>query len=566
MTRDAHRGTTAGGRRACVATASATAPTHQESRTTTQADLPGPDIVRRVRFRERQPIRASDLSEEQAHLVSMRRRHSIGGHGWGIVDGLELTLDGGALVLQPGVAVDGYGRELIVPEPTPLGNDIRAQLGSTVFDAWLLYCRLEATRPQRGRRECDPGQHSRCEEVAYVRLTAVAESAHPVVARRPPDVEAADADFPPNRTPPDGSDRPWPVYLGRVTLRDGAPPTIDPAGRPYATLRGERIVAPSGRADLQVGGELVGDHRRFVVRTGEPGATTERLVVDRDGTTTISGDTIVRGDAPTRGGNSGDVAACEGNLTVAESNGDAHGIQFRPLAPPTAPAPWRVYRTALGERPTTRELRFEIGHPGEKGDPTAYRLAIGHAPPRRADAAAAEEPDPFKACLTVDADCTVTIAGTLRVDGHIIMGPIPPDPSDPRFRQELSEQWAAGLNDGLGTISQYGGVLEATVTAQRVPTNRFEVTVEVRNAGPSRLTNVQAHADINFDQRGGLLARIGTADLSLDPGKAGKLSQQFTIPPRRQRAVISVVVASFGPAFNVIYAMTSTELELRQKR
>src|SRR5689334_3787102 len=97
----------------------------------------------RPRFRERQVLRAADLEAEQAYLIAARRRHNIGQHGWGIVQGLEIK-DQPELMVQPGMAVDGYGRELIVTSPVTIPVEVFTELGDDALDVWLVYQLVEA--------------------------------------------------------------------------------------------------------------------------------------------------------------------------------------------------------------------------------------------------------------------------------------------------------------------------------------------------------------------------------------------------------------------------------------
>src|SRR5215207_6199504 len=70
----------------------------------------------RVRYTPRQFLGAQDFTDEQAYHLGMHRRHNIAHHTWGIVRGLELIVeDEDSLFVQPGFAVDGFGRELLLP-------------------------------------------------------------------------------------------------------------------------------------------------------------------------------------------------------------------------------------------------------------------------------------------------------------------------------------------------------------------------------------------------------------------------------------------------------------------
>src|SRR5262245_27117170 len=88
--------------------------------------------VERVRYREHALLTAADLQAEQQYRIAMRRRHDIGLHVWGIVEGLGLAVQQGELVVEPGAAVDGYGRELIVPARIVVAAEVLNRLGDGV--------------------------------------------------------------------------------------------------------------------------------------------------------------------------------------------------------------------------------------------------------------------------------------------------------------------------------------------------------------------------------------------------------------------------------------------------
>src|SRR5262245_14743974 len=83
--------------------------------------------IQRPSFFEGQILGARDLAEEVDYGRGQRARHERVLHEWGIADGLALsTIDRVApdgtkfvdVMLAPGLAVDGTGREIAVPEPT----------------------------------------------------------------------------------------------------------------------------------------------------------------------------------------------------------------------------------------------------------------------------------------------------------------------------------------------------------------------------------------------------------------------------------------------------------------
>ena len=67
-----------------------------------------------------QLLGVAELELEQTYLLEKRWLHNRRLHGSGVVDGLTVTPAGeGApeVVVEPGLALDGCGREIVVPEP-----------------------------------------------------------------------------------------------------------------------------------------------------------------------------------------------------------------------------------------------------------------------------------------------------------------------------------------------------------------------------------------------------------------------------------------------------------------
>ena len=59
-----------------------------------------------------------DLTQEQNYLLEKHRRHLRSLHGFGIVHGLQVGVDetGATIAIEPGLAIDAYGRELSLSE------------------------------------------------------------------------------------------------------------------------------------------------------------------------------------------------------------------------------------------------------------------------------------------------------------------------------------------------------------------------------------------------------------------------------------------------------------------
>jgi len=435
----------------------------------------------RVRFRERQLLRAADLEAEQSYLITSRRRHNIGAHGWGIVSGLELakTVDG--IFVQPGLAIDGYGRELVVSTPVLVPPDAFTTLKRNKLDVWLFYDLVEMNVPQRGNWDCGPGRNLRKRERASLRITGAAKVSTnngAEASRTPPEVPGSDLPFPPFRTPPDDPAREWPVYLGTIRRRKKRPINRK-SPRPYASLTGEVVTTVSQTASIQVGNELASDSRRFAINIADAdGKLIERMAVDRDGNTIINGNTTIRKRAEEAPGEdlkkrtaasdlpSGQLrlrenidpnpaaetrdteplCARSGATATEEKPATARMLQFRSLATePVAAQPWSIYRTSITQDKTTiRQLRFEIGHPGDKGDPKLSRLVVGtHSGTTNS----------FFPRVTVAADRTVTIDGNLDIRGELGQGPILADASDPGFAALVANEWVKGAVMGQVTAS-----------------------------------------------------------------------------------------------------------------
>lgn len=62
-------------------------------------------------------LTAADLAAEQAHLRDKSHLHHRRLHGYGTVSGLEVSVADGCVVVSPSLAIDGFGREVVVTEP-----------------------------------------------------------------------------------------------------------------------------------------------------------------------------------------------------------------------------------------------------------------------------------------------------------------------------------------------------------------------------------------------------------------------------------------------------------------
>src|SRR6185503_16060610 len=63
-------------------------------------------------------LTADDLREEQEYHREKHRRHLQMLHGFGVVDGLQVDVasDGTTISVEPGMAIDPYGREIVLDD------------------------------------------------------------------------------------------------------------------------------------------------------------------------------------------------------------------------------------------------------------------------------------------------------------------------------------------------------------------------------------------------------------------------------------------------------------------
>jgi hypothetical protein len=197
--------------------------------------------IDRVHFYERQYLRAFDLDAEQLYHLQMRRRLNLALHLWGIVDGFDVTkgpLVPGApdqFIISPGMAIDGFGREIVMPQAYALSSeDVRLNRIAGPKDCWLAiaYRRELATPPSPGYRLCDLNdQFTRWHETFAILILDTKPAPTPV--------GVADA------LSDDPRQDDWPVVIGKVHVTLGG--EIDAAwleDRVYVGSRTERLIAP----------------------------------------------------------------------------------------------------------------------------------------------------------------------------------------------------------------------------------------------------------------------------------------------------------------------------------
>ena len=490
--------------------------------------------TQRVHYHEGQRLRAADLQAEQAYHAGARRRHHLGGHTWGIVYGLAPAVAGGLLVVQPGLAVDGYGRELLLAAATAVdAADLKAALAEAGVavngraDLWLVQA---ATLDAAGRRWRD-------EAVLHVTAAAPAPDPPP-----PPfDVPPADVDVELWRDLPE---RPFPIFLGRLTYAD--PLTIDLMGRPYAALVGDSVVTPDGGARLQLAD---GPRGRFTIDLLGRRAL---HLSDTDGLTTAT----VRGDV----------------ALAVEPPDDPRPHTFgslgypQPMPQPAAPRPWSLYRTEapiLGPDgqptadPPIAELRLEMFKPGDTGNPALQRLSIGFV----------DDDNDWRSCLSLSADCGLEVLGRVIIEGEAVEMPIPADPSDPRFFELMVGTFKnslAAAGDSLSPAQLEPQIVVNLAASSPIPGGTVRYQVRARNGAKQPVSMVSVTALV---VKPGNISE-GPAEILKLPGLAGETTsdpsdeQTINLPNSEGSLQITATVTAFSANFDAITRTVTLELPI----
>jgi hypothetical protein len=228
------------------------------------------DPVERLNYYQFQYVGAEDLRAQQAYHRDALRRHDLGPHSWGIVSGLRLTEmaregDPGFvdLYVLPGMAVDGFGRQIMVLEPAKVDGELFAAFDTDRhLELWLRYDEAPAGTATGGFAPCtDAAAYSRVVE-SYRFLVGTlnperdaimvgGDEAKTAALAGPDDpIEPADGSVAYQDFPDDDRKPLWAVRLGSVHW-DGTVgkfrPVADPIrlveGRFYAGFVGGSLLA-----------------------------------------------------------------------------------------------------------------------------------------------------------------------------------------------------------------------------------------------------------------------------------------------------------------------------------
>ena len=389
----------------------------------------------RVSYREHQYLRLAEFQDEQAYHIALRRRHNLSHHSWGIVTGLELVVEQGVPVVRPGLAIDGYGRELLLLGRYTVDRPTFDRYGTNRVDVYLEYD-LEGADAGAPPDPCASGD-SRQDYRAIERARVVVgrASAGPVDPRRPQGVPVEALDAVVGDTPDDPLRR-WPVYLGRVSMKlqgvGQAEYTVLPTNLPFIGLNAAIIDHPGNAARLELG--HASDPARSDTREVAGQSVTYEGEIGREFAVFVPGDPAVTSLKPTiavtpTGTQVRGTMTVHGNLMLdGASLLFPAGVPERDVTVDDGPA---IYRTGAGND----ELRIDFGNAATAG----RKLVLGLTKDGQFQPALVIEMEQGKTAPTV------TILGDLRVAGTF-SGP------DIRLRtlsQDLIPQLAAMLQMGV---------------------------------------------------------------------------------------------------------------------
>ena len=71
--------------------------------------------LERLRYFTGQMLTAENFQLEQQYFREKSKLHNRSLHGFGIVSGLKVVVDAGLIVVEPGLALDCEGNELVIP-------------------------------------------------------------------------------------------------------------------------------------------------------------------------------------------------------------------------------------------------------------------------------------------------------------------------------------------------------------------------------------------------------------------------------------------------------------------
>ena len=238
------------------------------------------DQILRVKYFDGQFLRAVDFEVEQEYDRDARRRHLLAHHTWGIVVGFELqevAISGSSyydVVLTPGAAVDGFGRELVSYHSIRLDPGAFAAFNTDGYQSvWLSYQETDSGGLSSDWEDCQDSEATRTTEGWTIVVSPPQPIDDPITvdgSSAVTDSDAASATTPPPATTPlipddesvpyqelpesSPGDR-WLVRLGTV-MWDGTAQQFGTAGsrlmeqRSYVGVVASALLSPSDMLEI----------------------------------------------------------------------------------------------------------------------------------------------------------------------------------------------------------------------------------------------------------------------------------------------------------------------------
>jgi hypothetical protein len=232
----------------------------------------------RVLFRESQLLRAADLQTEQQYLLGLAGRHQVAPHTWGIVRGLFINIQADVATVQPGLAIDGYGRELAVFQPVriSLSNQPATQF------VYLYYC-------ERPQGSCGQAPNPRFRDSAEIQI---APATWPIPTDETDLASVTAAGYLTGAAP-------WPVLLGIIRFRNNTF-HLHYSHCLYTRLRSSLVYSSVGGTLVRIGAENLADPYHFRISLKDStNFLQKRFALDRQGNAIFWGNLILT--SPQRG-------------------------------------------------------------------------------------------------------------------------------------------------------------------------------------------------------------------------------------------------------------------------
>jgi hypothetical protein len=198
--------------------------------------------IARPTFYEGEVLPAADLTATVDYSRNQMARHTRYAHSWGIVIGLELTPD---YQVTAGVAIDGTGREVVVPANTPLPAFAGTTIASdpkALYPVFLNGVDKPASPSSNLTGACSGGQSTSTQDWYAITFGATGSELQIAGQTLPAFTDGPD----------DGSTQVWRILLGFVTYQSPNFTSVansNPAtgiGRRYVGVNAAQVVSTSG--------------------------------------------------------------------------------------------------------------------------------------------------------------------------------------------------------------------------------------------------------------------------------------------------------------------------------